>query len=175
MLRAFAVALALVAIPAVALADVPPGMSYDAMLMAGHKLYVGGDAKGALEKYEAAKDAAGGRAEAYYYIGAAKAKLEEYTDAISALNTAATISGSKDVVLHAKALFAIAVVQERSGNLDAAYDAWKTVLDYAEAHADAKSFPESARSRIAAIEKRRELEKEGAAIRSRADNKGDQG
>ncbi|MCK9460358.1 MAG: hypothetical protein M0R80_12035 [Proteobacteria bacterium] len=173
MLRASAVALALVAIPAVALADVPVGSSYDAMLTAGHKLYVSGDTKGALEKYEAAKEATSGKAAAYYFIGAAKAKLGEFPEAVAALNTAATIAGDKDVVLHAKAMFATAVVQEKSGDWDAAYDAWKKLLEYAEAHADAKSFPDSARSRIGAIERRRTLETEGAAIRSRAENKGE--
>ena len=95
------------------------------------------------------------------------------SEAISALNTAATISGDKDVALHAKALFVIAVVQEQKADWDAAFDAWRTYLDYAQGHADAKGFPESAKSRIAAIEKRRELEKEGAATRGRADNKGE--
>jgi len=173
MSRAPAVVFALVAIPLVAAADVPPGMSYEAMIMTGHKLYVGGDAKGALEKYEAAKEATSGNPNAYYFIGAAKAKLGQLSEAISALNTAATISGDKDVALHAKALFVIAVVQEQKADWDAAFDAWRTYLDYAQGHADAKGFPESAKSRIAAIEKRRELEKEGAATRGRADNKGE--
>ena len=173
MSRAFAVVFALVAVPLAAAADVPPGMSYEAMIMAGHKLYVGGDAKGALGKYEAAKEATSGKAGAYYFIGAAKAKLGEFSEAVAAFNTAATISGDKDVALHAKALFAIAMVLEQKGDWDAAFDAWKKLLDYTEAHADAKSFPDSAKSRIAAIENRRTLETEGAAIRSRTENKGE--
>jgi tetratricopeptide (TPR) repeat protein len=174
MLRASAVVLALLSIPFVAAAEVPPGMTYDAMLMAGHKLYVAGDTKGALEKYNAAKEAESGKGGAYYFIGAVKAKLGEASEAIAAFSTAATISGDKDVALHAKALFSIAVVQEQKADWDAAFDAWNKYLEYAQGHTDVQTFPESAKSRIAAIEKRRALETEGAAIRSRADNKGEQ-
>jgi tetratricopeptide (TPR) repeat protein len=168
------VVLALLALPAVALAEVPPGMTYDSMLMAGHKLYVGGDAKAALAKYEAAKEAESGKPAAYLFIGMAKAKLGQLEEAIAALNTAATIAGDKDAAVHAKALFALAVAQEQKPDWDAAYDAWKKYLAYAQAHADVPTFPESAKSRIAAIERRRELETAGAAVRGRAENKGEQ-
>jgi tetratricopeptide (TPR) repeat protein len=171
MSRASAVVFALLFVPAVAAAEVPVNMTYDSMLAAGHKLYVGGDAKGALAKYEAAKEAESGKPGAYYFIGAAKAKLGELDEAIGSLNTAATIAGDKDVGLHAKALFAAAVVQEQKGDWDAAYDAWNKYLGYAQAHTDVKSFVDSAKSRIEVIEKRRELATEGAAVRSRADNK----
>jgi tetratricopeptide (TPR) repeat protein len=174
MLRASVVVLALLAVPAIALAEVPPGMTYESMLAVGHKLYLAGDAKGALEKYTAAKEAASGKPAAYFFIGVAKAKLGDLQEALAALNTAATIAGDKDAALHAKALFAAAVVHEQKPDWDAAYDAWKAYLEYALAHADVPTFPESAKSRIAAIEKRRALETEGAAIRSRADNKGEQ-
>ena len=173
MLRVSAVVLALLVVPVVAAAEVPPGMTYNAMLMAGHKLYIAGDAKAALEKYAAAKEAESGKPDAYYFIGVAKAKLGETSEAVAALSTAATIAGDKDVALHAKALFAIAVVHEQKADWDAAFAAWKTYLEYAQGHTDVQTFPESAKSRIAAIEKRRELETEGAAIRSRAGNKGE--
>ena len=171
-MRATAVFLALFAVSVVAAAAVPAGMSYDAMLTAGHKIYVGGDAKGALEKYEAAKEAESGLPGAYYFVGMAKAKLGEFDAAIAALNTAATISGDKDVALHAKTLFALAVVQEQKGSWDAALEAWNTYLGYAQSHTNVRTFVDSAKSRIAAIEKRRELEKEGAATRSRAEGGG---
>jgi tetratricopeptide (TPR) repeat protein len=171
MSRASAIVFALLFAPSVAAAGVPVNMTYDSMLAAGHKLYVGGDAKGALEKYEAAKEAESGKPGAYYFIGAAKAKLGEFDEAIGSLGTAATISGDKDVALHAKALFAIAVVSEQKGDWDAAYDAWNKYLGYAQTHTDVPTFAESAKSRIAAIEKRRELATEGAATRSRAENK----
>jgi tetratricopeptide (TPR) repeat protein len=169
MSRAFVVVFVLLAVPAAAAAEVPVGMTYDSMLAAGHKLYVDGDAKGALEKYKAAKDADSGKPAAYYFIGAAQAKLGELAEAVASLNTAASIAGDKDVALHAKALFAAAVVLEQKGDWDAAFDAWNKYLGYAQAHTDVPTFADSAKSRIAAIEKRRELAAEGAATRARAE------
>jgi tetratricopeptide (TPR) repeat protein len=168
--RANILLLALIAVPAVAAAQAPA--TYDGLLAAGHKLYLDGDAAGALAKYEEAKSADSGKPAAYYFVGFAKARLGNVEDAISSLGTAATLAGDKDIAMHAKALFSIAVVYDDKGDWDAAFTAWNKYLEYAEAHKDAAVFVDTAKSRIAVIERRRALETEGAAIRSRAENKG---
>jgi len=104
----------------------------------------------------------------YYFIGCAEAKLEKWDEAISSLKTAATIAGAKDVELHAKALFMIAVVQERRGEWGSAKGAWTEYVSYAKAHEDAKTFVPVAEARIEAIEKRLQLEKDYAIVKERA-------
>jgi tetratricopeptide (TPR) repeat protein len=172
MARASILFLALIAVPAAAAAQVPP--TYDGLLAAGHTMYLAGDAAGALAKYGEAKDADSGKPAAYYFIGVAKARLGNVEEAVASFGTAATIAGDKDLAMRAKAMFAAAAIQDAKANWDAAYEAWKKYLEYAEAHADAAGFADTARSRISVIERHRTLETEGAAIRSRADNKGEQ-
>lgn len=164
--------LALVAAPTAAAAQVLPAPMPDKLLSEGHKLYLAGDAGGALAKYVEAKDADTGKAAAYYFVAMAKARLGNTDEAIAALDTAATIAGDKDVAMHAKALFAAAVIREHKGEWDAAFDAWNRYVGYAQSHADAAGFADAAKARITVIERRRALETEGAAIRSRAENKG---
>ena len=170
--RAIVFFLALIAVPAAAAAQAP--QRYESKLAAGHAMYLAGDAAGALAKYGEAKDMDPGKPDAYYFTGVAKARLGNSEEAISSIETAATIAGDKDVAMHAKALFAVAAILDAKADWDAASEAWKKYLEYAEAHADVAVFADAAKSRISVIERRHALETEGAAIHSRADNKGDQ-
>jgi hypothetical protein len=172
--RANLLFLALFTIPAAAMAQAPQGGAYENLLAAGHKMYLAGNASGALAKYGEAKDADSGKPAAYYFIGMAKARLGNTAEAVAVFGTAATIAGDKNVAMHAKALFAIAVIHDNKAAWDAAFDAWSRYLEYVQSHSDTSGFADTAKSRIAVIERHRTLEAEGAAIRSRADNKGDQ-
>jgi tetratricopeptide (TPR) repeat protein len=172
MLRGKILFLALIAVPAAAAAQGLPGPMPDKLLSEGHKIYLAGDASGALAKYVEAKDADTGKAAAYYFIAMAKARLGNTGEAVAALDTAATIAGDKDTAMHAKALFAVAVIHEHKADWDAAFEAWNKYLGYVQSHADVPGFADAAKSRISVIERRRALETEGAAIRSRAENKG---
>ena len=155
--------LALVLLPASALAQPQEGLSFDGVLAEGHALYLAGDHEGALARYQDAK----GNALAYYFVGCAFSALDKTEDAVSALSTAATIAGEKDQSLHAKALFMIAVLRERSADWDAAKEAWTKYQGFAQTHADATTFVPVAQERLDAIEKRVKLDADYQVVRDR--------
>ena len=142
--------------------------TYAGDLAAGHARYLATDYAGALEAYERAKEREPGNAEAYYFIGCAQAKLEQYEDAVSVLKTAATIAGSKNKTLHAKALFLVAVIAERRDDWTGARTAWTEYLGYAQTNTDAEVFVETAKARLEALEKRQEIEDDYAPVREKS-------
>lgn len=142
--------------------------TFEGRLAYGHSRYLAADYQGALTVYGKAKDLEAGEPVVYYFIGCTEAKLERWEEAISSLKTAATIAGAKDTKLHAKALFMIAVVQERRNEWTKAKSAWNEYLSYAKAHEDALTFVPVAEGRIAVIEKRIQLEKDYAVVKERA-------
>ena len=142
--------------------------TFEGRLAHGHSRYLATDYQGAISAYEKAKELEAGEAVVYYFIGCAEAKLERWDDAVSSLKTTATIAGAKDVALHAKALFMIAVVQERRNEWGDAKAAWTEYLSYAKAHEDALTFVPVAESRLEVIEKRMQLEKDYAVVKERA-------
>jgi tetratricopeptide (TPR) repeat protein len=159
--------LALALLPAFAHAQPQEGLSFDGVLAEGHALYLAGDYEGALAKYQEAKEQESGNALAYYFVGCAFSALDKTEDAISALNTSATIAGEKDQSLHAKALFMVAVLRERSADWDAAKEAWTKYQGFAQTHSDATTFVPIAQERLDAIEKRVKLDADYQVVRDR--------
>lgn len=159
--------LALVLLPAFVHAQPTGGLSFDGVLAEGHALYLAGDHEGALAKYQDAKEKESGNALAYYFVGCAFSALDKTEDAISTLNTAATIAGEKDQSLHAKALFMIAVLKERSADWDAAKEAWTKYQGFAQTHADATTFVPVAQERLEAIKKHVKLDADYQVVRDR--------
>ena len=159
--------LALVLLPASAHAQPEGELSFDGVLAEGHALYLAGDHEGALAKYQDAKAMESGNPLAYYFVGCAFSALDKAEDAVSALNTSATIAGEKDQSLHAKALFMIAVLRERSADWDAAKEAWTKYLGFAQTHADATTFAPVAQERLDAIEKHVKLDADYKVVRDR--------
>ena len=182
MFRGIIIALAVVLIPALATAQdaetpAEPAASdlpahYEGKLARGHASYMATDYSGALATYQAAKDQDAGRAPAYYFMACAMSKLDRHDEAIAMLKTTATIAGEKDQTLHAKALFMIAVVQERKGDWTAAKVAWNEYLSYAKTHGDATTFVPIAEERIEVIEKKLKLDEEYGPVRERRAKKG---
>jgi tetratricopeptide (TPR) repeat protein len=145
---------------------------YEGKLARGHASYLATDYSGALAAYQAAKNQDAGLAPAYYFMACAMSKLDRHDEAVAMLKTAATIAGEKDQTLHAKALFMIAVVQERKGDWSAAKQAWNEYLSYAEAHGDATTFVPVAQGRIEIIDKKLKLDQEYAPVREKRAKKG---
>lgn len=145
-------------------------LTYPGKLTSGHELYMRGDFQGALTAYESAKLMSPEEPIAYYYLGFAQARLARYDDAIVTLRAACTKAGEKDPSLHAKALFAIAVVEEMRWNLEKAKEAWTGYLGFARTHDGAQTFPASAEARIAAIEKMKSLDEQYEVVRGRIDS-----
>jgi len=149
-------------------------------LAKGHELYKAGNPQGALDLYNEIKERLPGSAWIYFYIGTALRKLEQWEDSLAAFRTTATIAGSKDIDMRAKAMFNIALTHEhRAGEEPGptvhwknAKAAWIEYLKLAEAHPDAIVFPDSARSRIKAIERRFELWEQYRRVREEAEKRG---
>ncbi|MFO8070643.1 MAG: hypothetical protein R6V85_02100 [Polyangia bacterium] len=144
----------------------PP--TFEGRLAEGHARYLATDYEAALDLYEQAKEMRSGEASAYYFIGFAQAALERWEDAIASLKTSATIAGAKKKALHARALFAVAVVQERRGDWKAAETAWKAYKGYAQTLKDVKTHIPTAESRLEAIKKSIELRKKYEGVREKA-------
>ncbi len=150
-------------------------------LAAGHERYKAADFQAALDAYNEIKEKLPGAAWIYLFIGTAQAGLEQWDEALGSFKTAATIAGAKDVDLRAKALMNIAVTEERrageepgpSTHWDNAKIAWAEYLDLAKAHPETKVFPDTAQSRIDAIEKRFALWSDYEAVRGKAKERGD--
>ncbi len=139
-------------------------------LVSGHTMYLEGNYKGALAVYNEVKEKEPGNPAPLYYAACAMAALDQYNEAIAALNAAASIVGDKDASLHAKMLFMSAVVRERQGDLASATTAWNNYISYAKAHGDAVTFIASANSRIEAISKKTQLDKDYQIVRQRIAN-----
>jgi len=144
------------------------GASFDAQLAAGHTAYLGGNYQRALRIYESAKAMRSSDAQVYYFIGCAKAKLNQYDEAISTLKIASGIAGERDQGLHAKVLFMIAMLEEKRNSLITAKIAWNTYLSYVKGHTETTSFIAVAEDRIKLIEIQAQLIKDYAAIKRKA-------
>jgi tetratricopeptide (TPR) repeat protein len=160
-------------LPALALAQAKGAPGAAAILSEGHVKYLAQDYEGALAKYEQARDKDSGQSIAYYFTGCALARLKRWDDAIAQFKTAATIAGVKDESLHARAIFVAAVTLEQKGDLSGAKSAWEDYQTYAQAHEKAVVYKDSARERIAAIDKKMKLDEDYKIVVERI-AKGDQ-
>jgi len=171
MTRGICIVLALAVAPSWALAADQPkdGLTYDGKLAEGHASYLAGNFEGALASYSEARDTEPGKAQTYYFMGWAQARLDRTSEAVASLRTAASVAGEKDQSLHARVLFSVAVLLERSGDRDGAAEAWASYLEYARAHGDAKVFEDEAQARLDAIDRWRKLVEDYAPVKRRAD------
>ncbi|MDD5306676.1 MAG: hypothetical protein PHU25_05080 [Deltaproteobacteria bacterium] len=160
MFRKTVVVLFAMLVPALAFAQAKGAPGTATILGAGHVKYLAQDYEGALKKYEEARDKDSGQPIVYYFAGCALAKLKRWDDALSQFRTAATIAGVKDESMHARAFFIAAVTLELKGDLAGAKSAWEDYLAYAQAHEKAVIYPNSARERISAIEKKLKLDED---------------
>ena len=145
-------------------------LPFHGKLARGHDLYKTGNYEGALSAYEQAKSDQPNDPIAYYFIGCALAKLGRFDNAIIALKTMATMAGTRERALHAKALFMVAVVEELQGKRENAKEAWQAYKSYAVTAGDITTFPATAESRLQAFEKVEKLDQEYKIVRERIAN-----
>ncbi len=142
-------------------------LSYPGLLSQGHRAALSGDDTRALERYEAAKDMKPGEAEAYYFIGYAQGRLGRFEEAFATLATARSVSGKKNADFNGKLLFLRAFLEEKRGDLQAAEKAWTKYLGFAQTHAGARVFPETAKSRLEAIKNKQRIDEQYVEVRKR--------
>ncbi|MBN2341770.1 MAG: hypothetical protein JXX29_10830 [Deltaproteobacteria bacterium] len=126
--------------------------TYEGLLAMGHAKYVAKDFAGALTEYQKAKSADPGRADAYYFIGCTLKAEKRYQEATSMLASAVTVAGVDNSVIHAKALYVIALTWETAGNIDKAKYAWSDYKSYANSLPSQSAFVAIADARIIAME-----------------------
>ena len=98
--------------------------------------------------------------QAYYFMACALSKLGRHDEAVSAVNTALTMSGNGDGNTHAKLLFILAVIMEERGDKETARNAWAAYLEYTRSNANALAFAGSATARIETLEKKMKLDQD---------------
>jgi tetratricopeptide (TPR) repeat protein len=141
--------------------------TYGGKLTEGNRHYVAGNFPGALAAYEEAKAMKPGDALSYYFIGCVQTKLVNHDDAIMSFRTAATIAGEKNAGHHGRALFMIAVVEEKRGKIEAAREAWVAYKGFVQTHKDVPGFVASADARLKAYDKKQELNQKYEIVRER--------
>jgi tetratricopeptide (TPR) repeat protein len=144
--------------------------TYGELLVKGHNLYLEGKYEEAVAVYNEAKAANPTGQLAHYYIGCAQNRLKKQDEALTSFRTASAITEKGGAAIAAKALFMIAVVEESRGAGDAIKAAWKAYKDFASKNPTVTTFVSSADARIAAYEKKRELDEQYEAVRERISN-----
>jgi len=84
---------------------------------------------------------------------------------VASMRTAATIAGVENEPWHLRALYAIAVLQERRGDWKAAKKAWNEFVGYAQPRASAAKLVGYAEERLSALDSWEKLEQEYASVR----------
>ena len=142
-------------------------LSFDDKLAYGHSLYTKGDYQGALSTYNEARQMRSTDPLVLYFIACAENKLGNVDAAVTALSTAKTMSGEKIPSLTARILFMTAVVEEVRPNQENATTAWQAYKDFITAHGDIPGFPQSADSRLQALEKKKAQYTQYEVVRQR--------
>jgi tetratricopeptide (TPR) repeat protein len=154
-------------------ADEPPVIIIDendslyTRLTKGHLLFMQNNYLGALTIYESAKTMDPSVAETYIFMSYALAMLGRYDDGLVAVAAAAAPVDNKDGSTQAKALFTRAAIEEMRGPSDAVKEGWMVYELYAQNHENAVAFVSTAKARLGALEKIKELDKKYQIVRER--------
>lgn len=140
------------------------------LLLKGHNAYLAGDFEGALAAYNDANAQKPGNSRIQYYIGCALSKLKRDVEAQAAFQTAVTVADDKTAGIAAKALFMIAVLEETRDTGDAIKTAWTAYKNFAGENQGVPTFVGSADARIAAYEKKVQLDEQYRVVRERIAN-----
>ncbi|MCP4199027.1 MAG: hypothetical protein GY762_17925 [Proteobacteria bacterium] len=136
-------------------------------LTKGHRLFIQNNYLGALTFYESAKNMDPSVAESYVFMSYALAKLGRYDDSLVVVAAAAAPLENKDEAIQARALFNRAVIEEMRGPSDAVIEGWMAYERYAKNHKNAVIFVSTAKARLEALEKVKELDDNYQIVRER--------
>ncbi len=135
-------------------------------LVEGHRLFANNEHDGALRAYRGALQAMSDDPLATYLVACSLRATDNLDEALSSFQRAATLSRDDDA-LHARALFNVALVQEARREYEAAREAWRAYIAYAEAHQDITTYVANARQRLDAITAIEELNAAYEPVRQR--------
>jgi tetratricopeptide (TPR) repeat protein len=153
--------------------DEPPPIIIDendslyTRLTKGHRLFMQNNYPGALTIYESAKTMDPSVAEPYVFMSYALAKLGRYDDALVVVAAAAVPMDNQDESMQAKALFTRVVIEEMRGPSDAVKEGWMAYELYAQNHENAVTFVSTAKARLGALKKIKELDDKYQIVRER--------
>jgi tetratricopeptide (TPR) repeat protein len=139
--------------------------------VAGERKYLARDFAGAVESFRRAIELAPKHPKGHYLLGSAQSALGNLVEAEASYRAAERLAGDKHVAMRGKALFVLAELKERQKRWEEAKAAWQAYAEWAAASAslgaDAGAHPESASSRIQAVDETMRLEKQYAEVRAR--------
>lgn len=141
--------------------------AYLQRLVEGHRLFANNEHEAALRAYQAALEERADDAMATYLIGCAHRAMGSLDDALAAFQEAARLAGEPEAALQARALFNVAMVQEARRELEAAREAWRAYIAFAESHQSVPTYAENARQRLGVITAVEELDAAYAPVRQR--------
>jgi tetratricopeptide (TPR) repeat protein len=102
-----------------------------------------------------------------YLMGEAQLAANNVSEAEAAFKQAEELTDARNTTLRAHVLFSVADVSERQKKWPQAKSAWQTYAEHAAKYADAGVYPQSASSRLEAIEAVLELDAHVVEVRAR--------
>lgn len=140
--------------------------TYVDRLQEGHRLYANNQHEAALTAYQAALDARSGDGYATYFVATTQRAAGNLDEALATFQLALERSNEDDA-LHARVLMNIAFLQEQRREFEAAREAWRAYIEFAEAHQDVATYVSNARQRLDAINAEVELDAAYEPVRQR--------
>jgi len=135
-------------------------------IAAGDAAMVAKDPDTAAKHYEDALKADAKHPMAHYRMGEVRKAKGQLSEAQAAFE-AAVRHATNDPDVKAKALFALAALNERQNNLAEAKSAWKRYEDHVAKHTEIKAFAASASERLKRLEVQEQLSRDYAAVKER--------
>ncbi len=136
-------------------------------LVEGHRLFGNNEHEAALRAYQAALEARPDDAQATYLIGCVHRAMSNLDEALESFQQAAQFAGEDNAALKARALMNVAFVCESQGELQAAREAWRAYITFAESHSGVTTFISNARQRLDTITNMEELDTAYGPVRQR--------
>lgn len=133
----------------------------------GNERFVAKDLPGAIDLYRKSIQLNPKSPLAPYLLGEAQLASGNVSEAEAAFKQAEELSDARNPQLRSHVLFVVADVYERQKKWPQAKAAWQTYAEHAAKYADAGAFPQSATSRLEAIESVTKLEAQMVEVRAR--------
>ncbi len=147
--------------------DLESVRAYGAALAEGHRLYANSQPEAALEAYQRALGVMANDSMATYYSACAQRAAGDLDGAIATFRQAIERGSDGDDATQARALWNIAMIEEGRRSFDAAREAWRAYITFAEAHQSATTYVVNARQRLDAITAIEELDAAYQGVRER--------
>lgn len=146
---------------------------YMATILEGNVLYAKKDWNGAIDTFKRAVQLSPNNPLGQYLLGEAYLGANNLGEAEAAFLAAEQVADSKNPLLRAHVLFAVADVYEREKKPEQAVTAWEAYVEHAQAYADAGANPDAGLERLRVTQELVERTEAYAKVRERIANERD--